>query len=423
MLAAFTLTGAKGAAVSACAAAVIVAVVRGRGLWRWLSFAGACCCLGIAVLVPQVAALGQASVDVRLEYWSITWRIIETAPFAGHGIGDLRMLSAGLSPAVQLGSAEPHNAVLAAWAAGGVLSALAVSALLACLVWPRRQPLGHHPSPNNHHSQHTAPDPITTDNGGAALHLGVVASLPLGMVLLIAAGALVSDNIGLYPGGGTLVGQVMWAVLLAVIGCGAAWAVSTLALPSHRWFGFATATIALGSLIDFHMADPAVLGCLVVSATLASVHTARAHPSDSLTATEHTLNHSNGIFRRIIPMIGAVIVLGATAWGIHRWQLLREADVGIELARNDRQTELRYWTNSETPDGQAGNSERAYEQLAAWTLAWPTSTARLVAVARLHPNPDRALFLRHPVGSSRHLASRCSQLGCPRRTTRCSGEI
>ncbi len=293
-LAAMVGTGAKGAwlALGAGCAAGWAVAWPGRW-WRWLPLA-----LGvIAFVVLLQRGFAQASTEVRLGYWRSAVTLVEERPLSGWGLGGF----AAQQPRVLQVGDEPtrfaHNEILEAAVAGGwLLGGLLVVALVA-LAWPRRcQPAD-------------PPDPETS-------HRAVTLALLCAVPYLAVLGAF-DGNLGWWPGGGALVGILLWSLLLGAVGALAAWLVwRSPTPPAWAWTAGLTA-VALKALIDFDLHAAGLAGTAVMVAAIAP---GRVH-------------HATGIASRVGPLVAAVLTVVVVLMGVVTAVRLADADDWVASAR------------------------------------------------------------------------------------------
>jgi len=183
-LGALVASGARGAPAALVAAAALAALRWWRGPKRFVPVALLAVAAVVALAVPALRGLVQASIDVRLGYWRA----------AGLAVGDHWLLGAGIggfeatAPAhLRVGdeySRFAHNEVIEAALAGGILVAAALAAWLGRLLWRR-------PADQSPHQP-----------GPAADLVGWLRWLPaLAVPYMLLFGTLASDNLAWWPGG------------------------------------------------------------------------------------------------------------------------------------------------------------------------------------------------------------------------------
>lgn len=366
-LAGLLTTGAKGAVLALVVAFAWVCCWSAQGWRRWLpavvAFGGAM----VAWLVPAIGSHAAASVSVRGDYWHVAAQLIAEAPWLGHGLGDLRTLGGHvLEPGVQR-SAEAHNAVLAAWVAGGALGLAAALAVLVAWLRPTGARTAEPAATGSDHSPST-PTPAGQASTAYVPWLPLI-TLPVWVLI----GALVSDNLAFWPFGSDLIGQLVAALALGGAGSGVLAVVLAQPMPPRWicWLGLVT--IAVGSLIDFHWVERGVAGSAVVLAVLAAPPPNRAHRS-----------------WRWLVGAAALVVVSVTLLASHRWRHLDDADTAFDLlAAGELDAAAAITAGQPGPLGVA----QTVDQLARWSSAWPASPGRLVRAARSHPDPTRQLLI------------------------------
>lgn len=371
-LIALVLTGAKGA---------VLALATGCGLGWWLAFPGRWWrwlplpLAGLGLAVVLASGVAQASIDVRAGYWRSA---VTLAGEGGHGLGGF----AAHQPRVMQVGDEPtrfvHNEVLEAAVAGGwALAVLAAAALLA-LAWPRR----------------TSTEPFPTPEPPRLLAVALALAVPyLGML------GSFDGHIGWWPGGGGVLSNLAWAVLL---GCLAAAAAAALwrAEPPPAWAWTAgLCAVALKALIDFDFHAGGVLGSALLVAVCSGVPLAQA----------------TGLVGRWLPGVAALITAALVVGGMLTALRLAEAEQWIAGARQAGDQQVAEELAQQLGvDGQA--PPQALAALAArraWDQADGAPGLRLAAIDLMPPSRqtlDLAAELASAAPHSAAVALRHAQL-------------
>lgn len=273
-LAALAASGAKGG---------VLALAAGLGLawwlawpgrwWRWLPLPLA----AIAALGLLLSGLAADSIAVRAGYWRNALDLIAAAPWSGHGLGGFAALQAQVLQPGDGPTRFVHNEALEAAVAGGWwLGVLAVAAL-AALAWPRRA---------------TGADADADAEASRRPAALVPWLLVPALVYLAALGAL-GEIVGHWPGGGHILGQMAWALLLGAVGAAVAWRLAAIPAPPAWAWGAGLAAVALKALIDFDLHAGGVAGSALLLAA----------------AAPGAVRRGTGMAWRLLPCLGAAAVI------------------------------------------------------------------------------------------------------------------
>ena len=216
--------------------------------WRWLPLPAVL--LGVALIwfVPAIQTGLQASARVRLGYWQGAWSLLGESPWTGLGWGAFAERASAVLPVWAEPSRLVHNEILELAVVAGIPLALALGALLIAIAWPRRDDA----------LPRSADDRIPLSAAGTIVGLGAYLGL-LGML---------NGNVGWWPGGGTIIGQLAWSLVISVV-LGVVLLTLRLPFPPGWCFRLALAALSLHCLIDFNLHSFAVIGTLLVVAVLA----------------------------------------------------------------------------------------------------------------------------------------------------------
>ena len=343
-LVALALTGAKGA---------VLALATGCGLGWWLAFPGRWWrwlplpLAGLGLAAVLAIGLAQASIDVRAGYWRSA---VTLAGEGGHGLGGF----AAHQPRVMQIGDEPtrfvHNEVLEAAVAGGwLLAALAAAALLA-VAWPRR----------------TVTEPIPTPEPPRLLAVALALALPyLGML-----GAF-DGHFGWWPGGGGVLSNLAWAVLLGWFAAATAVALWRAEPPPAWAWAAGLCAVALKALIDFDFHAGGVLGTALLIAVCSGAPLAQA----------------TGLVGRWLPGVAALITAALVISGMLTALRLAEAEEWIAGARQAGDRQVGEMLTQRLGVEQAPASAlAALAARRAWDLADGAPGTRLAAIDLMPPS-------------------------------------
>jgi hypothetical protein len=249
----FLATRSKGAVLAVTAAGSCFWLVRGRGWWRWLPVPAMLAGLAVLALVPAVQDGLMASARVRLGYWQGAAALIQEAPWTGLGWGMFAERSSGVMALWAEPSRLVHNEPLEAAVVAGVPVGVL---LLLLLLWLGR-PWGR--APGDVPTVAASPSPNDWLNG---LFL-------TGLVTYLSLLGMLEGNVGWWVGGGNLLGQCLWGWVIGVGMSVALMAFLRLPMPATWWFRCGLAALALHCLVDFNLHSFAVVGTLIVVASLA----------------------------------------------------------------------------------------------------------------------------------------------------------
>ncbi len=289
-LVALALTGAKGA---------VLALATGCGLGWWLAFPGRWWrwlplpLAGLGLAAVLITGVAKASIEVRAGYWRSA---VTLAGEGGHGLGGF----AAHQPRVMQIGDEPtrfvHNEVLEAAVAGGwPLAALAAVALLA-LAWPRR----------------SITEPIPTPGPPRMLALALaLAVLYLGLLRAF------DDHFPWWPGGGGILANLGWALVLGGIAATTAAALWRAEPPPAWAWAAGLCAVALKALIDFDFHAGGVLGTALLVAVCGGA----------------PLVQATGLVGRWLPGAAALITAALVLGGMLTALRLAEAEQWIAGAR------------------------------------------------------------------------------------------
>jgi len=256
-------TRSKGAYIAVAGAGALWWMVYQRGWWRWLPLPAAGLAILLAMQVPAISAGLAASARVRWGYWSGAVALVREAPIFGHGVGAFAERSSGVLPLWAEPSRMVHNEPLEMAVVAGIPIAVLLIMLLLLAAWPRRsdrEPMAE-------------VDLTTLPQGSLALSL----SLSLAMIFVtgyLCMLGMLDGNLGWWPGGGDLLGQGAWGIVVGVflaVGVRLAWHTTS---PPRWWLRLGVAAVALHSLIDFDLHSFAVIGTLLVVVICAGAHDA-----------------------------------------------------------------------------------------------------------------------------------------------------
>ena len=247
-------TRSKGALVALAVAAGVWWMFYQRGWVRWLPLAlGLIAALAVLQL-PQLREGLEASARVRVGYWSGAVALVREAPLSGLGVGAFAQRSSGVMPVWAEPSRMVHNELLEMAVIAGIPLALGMGLLLLICVRPRMsdaRPVGGEPPGD--------PPALTA----AACSLGFIVTY-LGLM------GLLDGNVGWWPGGGYLLGQILWTSLVGKAMAATLRMVRDVPLPSVWWLRLGLCAFAIHCLVDFNLHSFAVVGTLLVVAVLAA---------------------------------------------------------------------------------------------------------------------------------------------------------
>ena len=368
-LLALALTGAKGA---------VLALAAGCGLGWWLAFPGRWWrwlplpVAGLGLAAVLATGVAQASIDVRTGYWRSA---VTLAGEGGHGLGGF----AAHQPRVMQVGDEPtrfvHNEVLEAAVAGGwPLAVLAAAALLA-LAWPRR----------------SVAEPTLAPEPPRLLAIALALAVPyLGLL-----GAF-DGQVSWWPGGGSVLANLGWALVLGGIAAGTAAALWRAEPPPAWAWAAGLCAVALKALIDFDFHAGGVLGTALLVAVCSGAPLAQA----------------TGLVGRWLPGLAALITAALVVGGMFTALRLAEAEQWIADARQSGDPQVaeelaqRLGADPLTPPQAlvALAGRRAWDlaagapgtQLAALDLLPPSGQALVLAAELTQAAPhSAAIALRH----------------------------
>lgn len=371
-LAALAATGAKGA---------VLALATGCGLGWWLAFPGRWWrwlplpLAGLGLAAVLMSGVAQASIDVRAGYWRSA---VALAGEGGHGLGGF----AAHQPRVMQVGDEPtqfvHNEVLEAAVAGGwPLAALAGVALLV-LAWPRRTASEDAPAPG-------PPRLLAISLAIAVLYLGLLRSF--------------DGHFDWWPGGGGVLANLAWAMVLGGIAAATAAALWRTEPPPAWAWAAGLCAVALKALIDFDFHAAGLLGTALLAAVCAGV----------------PLRQASGPVGRWLPVPVALLAAVLVAGGLLSALRLSEADGWIAGARGSGDPSvaaglaLQLGVEEQVPP----QALAALAARRAWDLADGAPRIRLAAIDLMPPSRqtlDLAATLAETAPHSAAVALRHAQL-------------
>ncbi|TVR13683.1 MAG: O-antigen ligase domain-containing protein [Planctomycetota bacterium] len=360
------LADTKGSWAALAAATLWVSLSLCRPRWRWTAigvFGGAL--ISLALFVPLLEI---PSIAVRVGYHLAATQLWLESPWWGHGWEAFAYQGAQHLPVWAEFARRVHNEVLESLVAGGLLAALPLIALMIMLAWPSRgQSLRHQATERTPASQPHTP--------------WWMAVVPLGLIPLgVALGTLQSDNLAYWPGAAQGM-MLLWGLLWGACAGMVFWLATrcTSSLPKGSWV--AVLVLLLGSLIDFHLHEMAVVTLLIV---LSCCHSSFASIDLSTPRRQHLAAGS---------MLTMVILASFLVQnGQQRSEELAHAQRIVSLLTSDHQDEAtaQLQTLLGAPDGAADpQTVRQQGRAVASHLAgrFPAHEALLAAAASSHRDP------------------------------------
>ncbi|HYE07500.1 MAG TPA: O-antigen ligase family protein [Planctomycetota bacterium] len=258
-LGALSLTDSKGAWLAAAGTVAIAALIALRGSWR----AGVMIVLALAaaatIASPRARDALAASAESRIDAWRGALALIGERPLIGHGLGGSSAHGARVMPLDAEPTRSAHSQPIEAAVAGGIGLAAAVLALAAWLARGAR------------------PGPGPTTAADAPIAARVERWAPLAPLLAVpyaqVAGLL---DVGDWPGGAGVLGEMAWACALGALMSAACAAARGVAAPHAAATRLGLIALCLHLLIDDDLHHPGIVGTLAAVACLAGCQRARA---------------------------------------------------------------------------------------------------------------------------------------------------
>ena len=256
----FLATRSKGALVAVAAVGSCFWLLQVGGWRRWLPLPLAALAVAAVWCSPSIQEGLAASAKVRLGYWQGAAALVQEAPWTGHGWGTFAERSSGVMPLWAEPSRLVHNEPLEAAVIAGIPVGVA---LLLLLFWQGRPWLGRRSNmvaePVDAVPSLDASPPLDWRHGAVLIFL-------VGYLSFL---GLLDGNVGWWPGGGNMIGQGLWGLVIGAALAALLLAVQRAPPPSALWFRCALGALAVHCLVDFNLHSFAVVGTMLTVAALA----------------------------------------------------------------------------------------------------------------------------------------------------------